>query len=127
MRTVKFFTPTEANQTLPLVRKIVQDIFVLGGKLRSLSEEYGASLENHSDASKMLSQLNALFEELENIGCSYRDWNFTMGLVDFPSMIDGTPALLCWRSDEEKLKYYHSLQDGFSGRKLIPIHLVNNS
>jgi hypothetical protein len=124
MRAVKFFTPIEANQTLPLVKKIVEDIIALGGKLRLLSEEYGPSLENNLDASKMLSQLNELFEELENIGCSYRDWNFSIGLVDFPSMIDETPVLLCWRSDEKKVTYYHGLQEGFAGRKLIPDHLL---
>ena len=124
MRAVKFFTPVEANQTLPLVRKIVEDIISLGKKLRSLSEEYGSSVENHPDVPKMMSQLNELFEELEDIGCSYRDWNFSTGLVDFPAMIDGTPVLLCWRSDEEKLKHYHSLRDGFAGRKLIPEQLL---
>jgi hypothetical protein len=126
MRAVKFFTPSEANHTLPLVKKIVEDIIALGGKLRLLSEESGPSLENHPDASKMLSQLNELFEELENIGCSYRDWSFSIGLVDFPSMIDDIPVLLCWRSDEKKITHYHGLQNGFSGRNLIPAHLLQD-
>jgi hypothetical protein len=42
-----------------------------------------------------------------------------MGLVDFPAMIDGEEVLLCWRSDEPEVLYYHGLEDGFAGRKKI--------
>jgi hypothetical protein len=59
-------------------------------------------------------------KELEEIGCSYKDWSFELGLVDFPSIIDGKEVLLCWRSDEESVKYYHGLLEGFAGRKPIP-------
>ena len=60
----------------------------------------------------------------EDIGFSYRDWNFFMELVDFPSLIDGREVCLCWRSDEETLRYYHEMDEGFPGRKLIPETLL---
>jgi hypothetical protein len=28
--------------------------------------------------------------------------------------------MLCWRSDEDEIKYYHDIEAGYSGRKLIP-------
>src|SRR3989344_3348426 len=67
-----------------------------------------------------MNQLEELFEELELLGCSYKDWNFTVGLVDFPSVIGGQQVFLCWRSDEKELRYYHEIDAGFTGRKLIP-------
>lgn len=64
--------------------------------------------------------MQALFDELEELGCFYRDWNFEKGLVDFPAIIDGQEVLLCWRSDEPELLYYHDYAAGFAGRKPIP-------
>ena len=55
--------------------------------------------------------IKALMAQLEEIGCYYKDWNFNIGLVDFPAIIHGQEALLCWRSDEEKLR-------GFMGMKM---------
>jgi hypothetical protein len=41
------------------------------------------------------------------------------GLVDFPAIIDGDVVLLCWLKDEPLVKHYHSLQDGFWGRRKL--------
>ena len=57
--------------------------------------------------------------ELEGIGCYYKDWNFDAGLVDFPAEVNGEEVLLCWRSDEKAVEWYHTYEDGYSGRKRI--------
>ena len=123
---IKVFTPLQANKMLPLVRKIVEDILSLGHKVRSLSVEVGSNAESHPDVVKLLNQLEELFEELESLGCSYKDWNFSMGLVDFPAVIAGEEVYLCWRSDEANLQYYHGPEEGYPGRKLIPKELLTN-
>ena len=33
---------------------------------------------------------------------------------------DGRHVLLCWRSDEESVTWYHTPEDGYSGRTPIP-------
>ena len=58
--------------------------------------------------------------EVEELGCTYRDWSFSLGLVDFPAQIDGEDVYLCWRSDERDVRYYHGLLEGYAGRRLIP-------
>lgn len=120
MDEVKLFTPKEANQTLPLVKRIVADILSIGDRIRTLSAEIGSNAESDPQVIKLMNQLEELFEELELLGCFYKDWNFTAGLVDFPSVIEGKEVFLCWRSDEGELKYYHEIDAGFTGRKLIP-------
>lgn len=116
----KIFTLEEANQTLPLVRKIVDDILRQGETLRELSKKIGAHAEENEEVKALMAQLEDLFEELESLGCYYKDWNFTMGLVDFPAEIEGEPVFLCWRSDEPSLLFYHGIEEGFPGRKPIP-------
>ena len=41
------------------------------------------------------------------------------GLIDFPTEIDGEPALLCWRVGEERIEFWHTLDGGFAGRRPI--------
>jgi len=65
--------------------------------------------------------------ELEDIGCYYKDWNFSEGLVDFPAIIDGEEVYLCWKSNEDSIMYYHGINDGFRGRKLIPEYLFDTA
>ena len=116
----KYFTPAEAIKTLPLVRRIVEDILSTTKEMRLYAEDMQGRIENDPYIKKMAEQVEGFLKELEEIGCFYKDWNFTIGLVDFPSIIDGKEVLLCWKSDEETIRYYHDLEAGFAGRKLIP-------
>lgn len=120
MNGIKTFTPKTATQTLPLVKKIVQDILAAGQEIRGLSVQIGAHAEDDPRVIRLMDQLEELFVEIENLGCSYRDWNFTIGLVDFPAKIGGQEVYLCWRSDEEEIKFFHDAEEGFAGRKPIP-------
>jgi hypothetical protein len=123
MTQLKLFTPREANQTLPLVRRIVGDILENGRRVRALSDELGDKAEQDDEFNRLMDVLDELFEELERLGCSYKDWNFSVGLVDFPAMVHGREVFLCWRSDEDAVAHYHDLEAGFAGRRPIPKEL----
>ena len=115
----KNFTPQEANQRLPLVKKIVEDILAGGRRLKALGlMQQTPSVEK--DVRLTLAELENLMGELEEMGCYFKDWNFEIGLVDFPSVIEGKQVLLCWRSDESSVQWCHSWEDGYPGRKPIP-------
>ena len=117
------FTPLEANKRLPLVRKIVGEILERGRKLRRLLKE-SEGKEVPVECLNLQAQMEGLMDELQDLGCSYKDWNFEAGLVDFPSVIDGQKVLLCWRSDEPDVRWYHGYHDGYSGRKPVPEHVL---
>lgn len=116
----KYFTPEEARRTLPLVRQIVKDILETTREMRLIAEEISGAVEDDPRIQKMAENVNSFLQELEEIGCFYKDSNFTMGLVDFPSIIDDKEVFLCWRSDEDDVLYYHDIQAGYAGRKPIP-------
>jgi len=117
----KYFTPVEARNTLPLVKKIVKDILDTSREMRLLAEELkDEQIKNDPRIKKMAEEINGFMAELEEIGCFYKDWNFTIGLVDFPAVIDNQDVMLCWKSDEDDIRFYHDMNAGYSGRKPIP-------
>jgi hypothetical protein len=115
----KIFTLEQATKTLPLVERIVADILKTGQAVRELSVEMEKP-EEDPQINRLMDQLDELFEEIESVGCYYKDWNFTVGLVDFPAKIQGKDVMLCWRSDEKEIRYYHDAETGYAGRRLIP-------
>ena len=117
---LKYFTAAEARNTLPLVRKIVKDILDTSKEMRLIADEIGGDVEKDPRILKLADNIEDFMQELEEIGCYFKDWNFSIGLVDFPAIIEGKEVFLCWKSDEEDILYYHEPEVGFSGRKLIP-------
>jgi len=120
----KYFTPIEARRTLPLVKKIVRDILDTSKEMQLIAEEIGINAEGDDRIKKLASDVDEFMTELEEIGCYFKDWNFRIGLVDFPGLIDGREVFFCWKSDEEDIEYYHELEEGFTGRKPIPRELI---
>ena len=112
----RLFTAAEAQRTLPLVRTIVRDILALGAQAREVLS--GRAAEPSID--ELQDQLQDLLAELSGMGCYYKDWNFQVGLVDFPALIDDEVVFLCWRSDEAELRYYHRIEDGYAGSRPLP-------
>lgn len=111
----RLFTVTEAESSLPLVRSIVRDILLLGDQLRAAL----SGQRSTPSIGELQEQLNDFVTELSSMGCYYKDWNFQIGLVDFPALLDGEIVFLCWRSDEPNLRYFHGIEDGYSGRRLL--------
>jgi hypothetical protein len=122
---LKYFTPAEASKTLPLVRKIVKDILDTSGEMRLIADEIGNNVEKDPRIQRFADNIEKFMLELEEIGCFFKDWNFSIGLVDFPAIIDGKEVFLCWRSDEDDILFYHGINDGFAARKPIPVQYFN--
>ena len=122
----KYFTPAEARNTLPLVKKIVKDILDTSKEMKLLADDFGIKDVHNFQLRKMADEIDGFIAELEEIGCFYKDWNFTIGLVDFPAVIDNREVMLCWKSDEDEIKFYHDIDSGYSGRKPIPEEYLNS-
>jgi hypothetical protein len=58
--------------------------------------------------------------ELSEKGIVLRDPQ--TGLVDFPAVTEqGVVYLLCWKRDEDDLGWWHFAEEGFAGRKPLPV------
>jgi hypothetical protein len=120
----KFFTPKEANQLLPNVKKIIEEILSKANEARSLMTMPDPLNERQAQLIELDGRIKALMGQLEDMGCYYKDWNFEIGLVDFPAIIHGQQALLCWRSDEGEVAWFHGYEDGYAGRRPVTRELI---
>lgn len=57
--------------------------------------------------------------ELEDQGIVLRDPD--RGLIDFRALHSGREVLLCWQLGEEGLQWWHLPEDGFAGRRPLPL------
>ena len=61
MDEIRYFTPLEANRTLPLVKRIVADIQASGRRLRQLAGELGPAAADDAEIRKLIASLNEFF------------------------------------------------------------------
>ena len=121
----KLFTPESANRTLPLVRKIVADVLDTGRKLKALSHTVRGPDELAAESQRLVAELQKLLAEFVPVGCFFKDWNFEHGLVDFPAVIGGRRVMLCWRSDDPNVKFFHGFDEGYGQRREIPAEFLD--
>ena len=120
----RYFTLDEANTTLEVIRPLVRDILETRQKLLEMQPELAPILEKAlgnggsrlaSQAAFEFSKLQELIDQITTTGALFKDIN--SGLVDFLSRRDERDVYLCWRYDEERVRYWHELDAGFAGRQ----------
>ncbi len=128
----KIFTLSEAQTLLPVVEALLRKAQVAGvrageleGEMQQLSTRIFLSGGMHVDVSmaarrraerdKAVQEAKDTLVEIDSIGVLVKD--LEQGLLDFPSMMDGKPVLLCWKLGEPAIAHWHTEQEGFAGRK----------
>ncbi|MDX1966770.1 MAG: DUF2203 domain-containing protein [Planctomycetaceae bacterium] len=130
----KQFTVDSANKTLPLVRAIVRDIVDLyrdvterKGRLEGLRKRRGKAAQRQDDPyreeveqiqqdlEKDVAKLQGFVDELNDIGIELKDP--AVGLVDFPTQMDGKSAYLCWQLGEVEVQFWHSIEAGYANKE----------
>ena len=132
---MQLFTVDHANRTLPLVRRIVEDIvrehrswqeaiveldLLVSGVRADLPDPRATALERRIQA--IARDIEQCQGELESLGIQLKDRR--IGLIDFPSEMDGRRVLLCWRLGEPSVQYWHDEQTGYAGRQPLSPTLV---
>ena len=128
----KIFTLSEAQTLLPVVeallkkaqaagtraavieaemQELTQRIFLSGG----MRVNVAATARRRAERDKALQEGRDTLAELDEIGVQVKD--LEKGLLDFPSVMDGKTVLLCWKLGEKEIGFWHSVEDGFAGRK----------
>ena len=132
---MQLFTVEQANRTLPLVRKIVEDVVqqhrrwreaileldLVASSLRADDPgDRATTLERSVQALER--EIDGYKREIEDLGIQLKDPR--LGLVDFPSEMGGRTVLLCWRLGEPEVQYWHEVDSGYAGRQPLSPELV---
>ena len=71
------------------------------------------------ELNKTISSLYKEIEEIEDFGILIK--SLDEGLLDFPSKRFNEEVWLCWKIDEEKIRFWHGKNEGFIGRKPLSV------
>lgn len=131
----RYFTAEEANDALQDVRPLTEELVEHRRALVELQEAQLSMTQRiagnggNVEPRKLQGLQERLDEEVAGIarcvariheaGALVKDLD--QGLVDFPARREGEDVLLCWRLGEEEVGYWHGLEEGFSGRKPLPL------
>jgi len=123
----RVFSLKEANQTLPLVTRIIRDIVECYRKISESDAQAhrlaaeGKTLQSdeiRDQIHDLLLVVDGFVAELHQIGCEFKDP--FQGLVDFPARLNGDRIVyLCWKMGEPEIRYWHELHTGFGGRQPV--------
>jgi hypothetical protein len=129
------FTPGEANEALEVVRPLVERMVEARAALLSAQErqaELVARIASNgggltpsdvsgagADVERASRDLVAAVDEIQELGVLIKDLD--RGLVDFPCVHRGREILLCWELGEEEVAYWHGVEEGYAGRRPLPL------
>ena len=129
------FTPDEANAALAQVRPLVEQMVahrralaqaqvhqaelvtriagnggdIAPGDVREAAEAVAGEADAIADCVRKLDDLGVQVKSLDE------------GLIDFPARRGDEDVLLCWKLGEPEVAWWHSLDEGFAGRKPLPL------
>ena len=120
----RYFTLDEASATLDLIRPLLAEIQEIRQTILEKQPEVwpvlaksagnGGSLAA-SQVEHEFSRLNQLVHRIQATGAVLKDLD--LGLIDFPAQRNGREVYLCWKYDEDQIRYWHDLDTGFAGRQ----------
>ena len=133
----RYFTIREAERT----RSEVEPVLIEAMEARRQAVEFQASLarlsgrimmagglliryeeaaRKRATLDKLQQTIAAALEQIQSTGCVVKDLD--SGLLDFPAVIENQEVYLCWRLGEDRIRFYHGIQEGFAGRKPLDPH-----
>ena len=132
---MRHFTVDEANAALAQVRPLVERM-VEQRRLHLEALERQEELDGHirgngggippaqladaaAEVERLARELAHAVDEIAEHGAEVKDLD--EGLIDFPALRRGETVLLCWKLGEDAIEHWHTLEDGFAGRRPLPL------
>ncbi|HEX8924639.1 MAG TPA: DUF2203 domain-containing protein [Terriglobales bacterium] len=137
---LKTFSLREAQELLPVLESLLRtcmraksmmdeidaefqelnaQVFVNGGMLVDVK----TYARRKAEREKAVQRAKDALGEITAAGVQVKDLD--MGLLDFPCKVEGEIILLCWRLGEDAITHWHSVEEGFAGRKPIDERIAN--
>ena len=137
----RHFTLAQAEQMLPEVEHALRDALFHKAEYQAAEEELIASTQRirmaggsrvnpgpilamRARRDTSAAALKEIFERIQEMGVLVKDLD--VGLIDFLSFYQGHEVCLCWKLGEERIGFWHGLEEGFRGRKPIDDEFLRN-
>ena len=124
--TQRHFSLQEANETLNLIRPLIDEIQAIRLKILKNQPEAWPVIEKSAGngGNRALSNMvqdfekfDALIHRIQATDVLIKDIN--LGLLDFPALKDGREVYLCWQYGEDDIAFWHEVEAGYAGRQPI--------
>jgi hypothetical protein len=129
------FTLEEANEALvelrPIVERMVQHRRNLTAAQLQQAELVARIAGNggdmvpsdlHEAAETIQREADAISDRAEQINSAGAEVkSLEDGQLDFPATRGDEVVLLCWKLGEDEIHYWHRVDEGFAGRKPLPL------
>ena len=122
----RFFTLQEANETLNLIRPLMDEVQAIRLKILKNQPEAWPAIEKSAGngGNRALSNMvqdfekfDALIHRIQDMDVLIKDIN--LGLLDFPALKDDREVYLCWQYGEGEIAFWHEIEAGYAGRQPI--------
>ena len=130
----KTFTLDEAHNLLPVLQSLLKRAMADKALIEEIEKEQQdlkhrvllsggllldvpALARRRAERDKAFQDIKDSLAEMDAIGVQVKDLD--IGLLDFPCAVDDEIVLLCWKYGEEKIEFWHGMEEGFKGRKPI--------
>ena len=126
----RLFTVNEANDLLPELRPLVEQVLDNIRRLKSASEtvirrerldpdapDLMERLRESEEVAKLIAQVQLSVGAINARGCISK--GVEQGLIDFPCVLGAEVVFLCWQLGEPHVSFWHRIEDGFAGRKRL--------
>src|SRR4051794_33635755 len=90
-------------------KDLLRAVSLAGGRVVDVT--YWMARKQESEACS--AQLRDAAEQIQESGCVIKDLD--IGLIDFPSEMDGREVYLCWKLGEPGITFWHNTDEGFAG------------
>ncbi|MGH9430375.1 MAG: DUF2203 domain-containing protein [Terriglobia bacterium] len=128
----RYFNREEAEELLPMIvrsleraqerRKSIepleQDLAMAAARIMMAGGSqppYQELVKKKNERDKVMTHIEEIIKTIQETGCVVKD--LEEGLVDFPAIVDGEEVYLCWKLGEARIGFWHSMDEGFAGRK----------
>jgi len=123
----QFFTLQEANAALETIRPLMDEVQAIRETILENQPEAWPAIEKSagnggnralSNLVQDFEKLDALIHQIQDAGAQIKDIN--TGLLDFSALKNGREVFLCWQHGEDDIQYWHEVEAGFAGRRILP-------
>lgn len=101
------------DETSRAQARMIERVAQMGGSRVNL--EQAIALEKLKE--QRLEQIREHIQAVQDYGVLIKDLD--IGLIDFPTLIGGREAYLCWKLGEDAIRHWHYTDEGFAQRKAL--------